>query len=340
MLLPLFLLLVTPAFSQDNKDYIPQPGKFPPPNSGRYISGELVTIDPVNRRGGMRIDDSVESDRNQEAPFLQFAMLPYGMLWYNGAPAELRDIPVGTHLHGYFFLPPDGEEQTIPPPQHGAKYVPRQNHAILLEDDFSFYQRRGQAWKIVSLDTVKGKIQVISTGQPNSTTSPKDGLTGTKTFDIDPSARVWKDRRISDLSDIAPGQIVQLNLTYAPGWHEGEYSLNDIWLDEESRKAATEVQRRRHIRYQHNHWMAGWVDQVQNEDYGGGIVVITLFGGMDPSLYEELKATKDKGFGVAATEKTLRTWYNRGDKKIGQVLEWKEIEHPPLGSSGRPMKMP
>ena len=55
---------------------------------------------------------------------------------------------------------------------------------------------------------------------------------------------------------------------------------------------------------------------------------------MDPSLYDDLKANKDKGFGVAAAEKTLRTWAHRADKKIGQVLEWKEIANPPLGSSG------
>ena len=79
-------------------------------------------------------------------------MLPYGMLWYNGAPAELRDIPIGTHLHGTFYLPPKGEEKTIPPtkgpPQYGSKY----NHALLLEDDFSFYQRRSQSWKINSIE--------------------------------------------------------------------------------------------------------------------------------------------------------------------------------------------
>jgi hypothetical protein len=327
MCLLAILLSSAPVFAQNKYDYIPQPGQFPPPDSGRYVAGELVGVDAVNRRGTLRIDG--DPGRYQVELLHPFAVLSYGMLWYNGAPAAMRDIPLGTHLHGYFFLPPKGEENTVPALPHQAKFTIPQNHAILLEDDFSFYQRRGEAWKVASLDKVKGKIRLVSTGQ-----SADDGLSGTQTFDIESTARVWKDRRLVELADIAPGQIVQMNLTYAPAFAEGEHSILEIWLDEESRKAFTEMQRRRHIRYQHIRWLPGWIDRVEHNDYGGGIVTLTLFGGMDPSLYEECRAMKDKGFGVAAAEKTLRTWAHRADKKIGQVVEWKEVENPPLGSSG------
>ena len=37
---------------------------------------------------------------------------------------------------------------------------------------------------------------------------------------------------------------------------------------------------------------------------------------------------------MATADKTLRTWFHRADKKIGQVLEWKETPNPPPGSSG------
>ena len=36
-------------------------------------------------------------------------MLPYGSVRYRGGAATLRDIPIGTHLHGWFYLPPEGE---------------------------------------------------------------------------------------------------------------------------------------------------------------------------------------------------------------------------------------
>src|SRR5436305_223212 len=111
----LTLLVALIAHAEDKPDYIPQPGQFPPPNSGHYIAGELVMIDPVNRRGGLRLDGNGNDDRYQSGPLHSFALLPYGMCWFNGAPAELRDLPIGTHVHGYFFVPPVGEEKTIPP---------------------------------------------------------------------------------------------------------------------------------------------------------------------------------------------------------------------------------
>jgi hypothetical protein len=326
------LVFQAACFAQDNKEYIPRPGQFPPSDAGRYVAGELVTVDPVNRRGVLRLDG--DPNHYEHEALHPFAMLPYGMIWYNGAPAELRDVPIGTHLHGYFFLPPQGEEATISALKGAAGFSIPQNHAISLEDDFSFYQRRGQAWKVVSLDAGKGKIQVVSAGP-----SVRDGLSGARTFDIDATARIWKDRRLVEMTDIAAGQTVQINFTWTGAWAQGELGVCDIWLDEASRDFATEFQRRRHIKYEHVRWMPGWVDQVEHNDFGGGIVTVTLFGGMDPSLYEELKGNKEKGFGVAVAEKTLRTWSHRTDKKIGQVIEWKEIANPPLGSAGIQLRL-
>ena len=318
------------ALGQEKSDYVLKPAEFPPRDSGTYLAGELVIVDPVNRRGGLRLDGDGSGGRYFDGPLHYFAMLPYGMLWYNGAPAELRDIPLGTHVHGYFFVPPAGEEQTIPPlPKAQERFEIKHNHALSLEDDFSFYQRRGQAWKVVSIDAARGKINVAPTGE-----TAKDGINGPYTFDIDHVARVWKERKLVDLTAVVPDQVVQFNLVWSQGWQDKEFGISDIWLDEESRTFATELQRRRHVRYERQRWLPGRIDAVENFDFGGGIVTLTLFGGMDPSLYAELKATQDKGFGVATSDKTLRTWFHRADKKIGEVLEWKEVENPPAGSSG------
>lgn len=323
-------LVAISMIAADGKDLVLKPGEFPPAGSGTYLSGELVIIDPINRRGALRIDGDGTGDRYFAGPLHYFAMLPYGTISYNGAPAELRDIPLGTHVHGYFYVPPVGEETTIPPlPKEQMRFDIKQNHAVSLEDDFSFYQRRGQSWKVVALDTTRGKLNVVPTG-----TLAKDGINKPYTFDIDPVTRVWKARGLVDLDAIAPDQVVQLNLAWSQGWQDKEFSISDIWLDEPSRQFATELQRRRHVRFQKQRWVPGQIDQVEHFDFGGGIVTLTLFGGMDPSLYAELKATQDKGFGVASSDKTLRTWFHRADKKIGTVLEWKESANPPLGSSG------
>ncbi len=311
-----------------------KPGQFPAVGAGTYIAGELIVIDPMNRRGAIRLDGD-GGERYHAGPLHYFALLPYGTVRFNGAPAELKDIPLGTHLHGYFLPPPAGDEQTIPPqPKDQAKFEIKQNHALSLEDDFSFYEQRGQRWKVVSIDTTKGKLNVEPSGK-----QAKDGIATAYTFDIDHTARVWKDRRLVDLEDIAPQQIVQLNLTWTQGARDKEFSVADIWLDEVSRSYATELQRRKHVRYQKQRWLPGWIDRVEHNDFGGGTVTLTLFGGMDPSLYADLKATQDKGFGVASAEKTLRTWFHRADKKIGQVLEWKETDNPPPGSSGIQIKL-
>ncbi len=329
----LFLcLFAAPLFAED---YVPKPGQFPPAGAGTYLSGELVFVDAANRRGGLRIDGNEPHDRYHSGPLHYFAMLPYGTISFNGAPAELRDIPIGTHVHGYFFVPPVGEETTIPPlPKDMERYQLKHNHVVSLEDDFSFYQRRGQSWKVVSLDTNKGKINVAPAGE-----MAKDGINTPYTFDIDDVTKVWKGRTLVELTDIAPEQVVQFNLGWSPGSRDKEFKVSEIWLDDESRKFATDLQRRRHVKYQKQRWLPGWIDSVEDNDFGGGTVTLTFFGGMDPSLYADLKSTQDKGYHVAVAEKTLRTWFHRSDRKLGQVIEWKEIENPLPGSSGIQVRM-
>ena len=153
--------LVTLSSAQDSPDYIPASDQFAPIAKARYLSGELVYIDPVNRRGAIRMHDNYWS-----GPAHYFALLPYATVRYNGAYAELRDLPLGTVVHGYFTVPPKGEENTIPPlPDEHKKAAIPHNHGICLEDDFSFYQRQGQSWKIVSVDIDKEKISVEPTGK-------------------------------------------------------------------------------------------------------------------------------------------------------------------------------
>lgn len=301
----------------------PKPGQFVDAKAGTYLAGELILIDPVNRRGGLRPD----GDSNT---LHYFAMLPYGMVSFNGAPAELRDLPIGTHVHGYFHPPPAGEEQTIP----AKRSLIPQNHALTLEDDFSFYQSRGQGWKVVSLDAAKGKIRMEPTGQ-----MAQNGINTPYIFDLDTVTRVWKNRQLVELTDITSNNTVQFNLTWSQGTRDKEYTLSDIWLDDISAKFASDWQRRRHVRYERQRWFPGWIDHVEHNDYGGGIVTVTLFGGRDASLYADLKTHQDKGYHVAVAEKTLRTWFHRSDRKLGKVMEWKELPNPPLGSSGIQVKI-
>ena len=319
-------------------DYVPKPGEFPPPGAGNYLAGELVSVDHVNRRGALRFVGDNDDSRYHSAPSHRFAMLPYGTLRYHGAPAELRDIPIGTVLHGYFVLPPAGDTSVPPPDKNAGKYVSKYTHALSLEDDFSFYQRQGRAWKIASVDAQQGKLKVSPTGPAAES---EVGLKGEQTLENDPSTRVWKGRQIGDLKDLAPEQVVQVNLTWAPDWKNGQFQVADVWIDQESRDVATEVQRQIHIRHQRHRWLAGWVDHVAHEPDGKGIVTVTLFGGMDPTLYDLARAQAKPGGGasIAAAEWTLRSWWQEHDNKNGPVLDFKDIPSPPPGSSGLQLRV-
>lgn len=321
------------AFAEETAGHISEPDAFAPIEKARYIAGELVYVDAVNRRGAIRLHGD-ENGRYWKGPPHYFALLPYATVWYNGAYAELRDIPLGTHVHGYFFAPPRGEEETIPPlPDEHKQYAIPQNHAICLEDDFSFYQRRGRSWKVVSIDIEREKMKVEPAGEKLD-----DGINTSYMFDIDSRTRIWKDRRLSDLSDIQPGTTVQLNLAWTQGWGQKEFRVGDIWLDDVSREFAASLQRRRHLHYERQRWTPGWVEDVETFDFGGGIVTVTLFE-VDQELIDELSRDRDERIAVAVAEKTLRTWIHRSDRKFGTLVEWKEIENPPLGSSGVQLRL-
>ena len=59
---------VSPLDAAD-KPFIPDPAKFAPMAKARYLSGELVYMDAVNRRGGIRIDGG-ESGRYWAGRFI------------------------------------------------------------------------------------------------------------------------------------------------------------------------------------------------------------------------------------------------------------------------------
>ena len=327
--LSLVAAITSVVVAQEAKDYVPDPARFAPLSKARYLAGELVYIDPINRRGAIRMHDNYWS-----GPAHYFALLPYATVWYNGAHAELRDVPLGTYVHGYFHVPPKGEEDTIPPPpEEHSKSAIAHNHAISMEDDFSFYQRRGRSWKVVSIDIDKEKINVEPTGQKTT-----DGINTPYTFDIDPRTRIWKNRRLCDLTDIKTGADVQFNLTWAQGWGEKEMRVGDIWLDAVGREFATQMQRRRHLRYERQRWTPGWIDHVEPFDFGGGIVTLTLFE-VDKEIIADLRREKNERIAVAVAEKTRRTWIHRADRKFAKLVEWKETENPPPGSSGVQLRL-
>ena len=67
--------------------YQMKPGEFPPHHSDHRVSGELVSVDHIRRKGQFRTSHTGE--------LRDFTMLPYGAVRYLNTEADLRDVPLG-----------------------------------------------------------------------------------------------------------------------------------------------------------------------------------------------------------------------------------------------------
>ncbi|MBM81664.1 MAG: hypothetical protein CMJ78_13880 [Planctomycetaceae bacterium] len=302
------------------RNYVPKPGVFPPAGAGVQMDGDLMVSDGINRRGALR--------KGQYTRRHYFAMLPYGIVRYHGAPADIRDLPIGTHMHGRFTLPMEGEEKTIP--------VRNYNHAILLEDDVSFYSRQGRSWKVVGIEQGGGPAPRLKLSVEPIGPEIEGGINKPALFDIDDATRIWQDSRLVKRDQIKPGQEVHVNLTWGPF---DTLATTDVWLDEKSLETCKELQRQKHLRLIRSRFLPGWIDAVKNNDAGGGEITVTFFGGMDPSLYSDIRGMKGRPPRICNAENTLRTWtYHQETASPANILEWKETKNPPLGSSGHQVR--
>ena len=315
-LLSLFVILISSFASaaEDEKKPAPfqlQPGQFPPEASARYFAGELIFMDHVNRTGQLRPDRRDDQRTDDYDRAMRFTLLPFGTLRFHGAPAELRDIPIGTHLHGQFFWEPKA----------GKDGKGAYTQALLLEDDFSFHQRQSRAWRLDAVNLDKGFITVTGLAPPDGKADAKPA-----TFKVNAATRVWKGRGFGALADLAPGQSLLLNITVAT--LKGPGRCTDLWLDEESRALAAAQQMEVHRAYEKAHGIPGWIDAVDNEK---SQLTVTLFGGRDPALIPAFKPKMRVS--VLVAEDSLRCYDQINDRMPGELLEVRGVPIAP-GSSG------
>lgn len=335
----LFLFLLATAKSEEAVR--PTPGTFAPLEKAKSYRGELVFVDHVNRRGSLRLH---VDGHFEEGPLHHFAMLPYGVIRYRGAPAALQDIPLGTVLYGNFFLPPDPKASLVPVVggKGGATRKP-ENYAILLEDGPSLCLREGKAWKLKEVEIKDGRGLLVATLDRKD---GGDGLGGEHKITVDGSTRIWRGKELISLGDLVAegvwpsggkkpmnGQAIQLGLTWHPKYLYQQFHAADLWLDEASIKRVTEQQRQKHLRHVRHRWMPARVIALEHDKFGKGIVTATLFGGMDPDLYADFKP--NTGGKMAAAEETLRTWWQDHDGMDGRIIAVEKKEGAPVfGDSG------
>lgn len=310
-----------------DEPFRPEVGTFPPLAKAHAYRGELVFVDHANRRGSLRVEGDGMFFRNSPHPF---AMLPYGLIRYHGAPAALRDIPLGTLLHARGFLPPDPKISAVPVlpvdskkqdanHNRGAGIFPAENHLLLLEDELSHCLREGKVWKLYEL-TIKnntGQITASRVVADEGVKTAKDPETESLTFDA--GTRIWRGRECLTVADLIAegnwpaegkksldGQPVQLGISWkpTPGGIFTRFHIADIWLDAAAVTRAQQQQTEIHRAFVRSRWMPAFVNKVEYDSFGRATVTVTLFGGMDPELYSDFQP--DRQALINGSENTLK----------------------------------
>lgn len=340
-----------------DEPFRPEIGKFPPFEKAHSYRGELVFVDHANRRGSIRVQGSGMFFRNDPHPF---AMLPYGIIRYHGAPADLRDIPLGTVLYVRAFLPPDPKISAVPVlpvdnkkmdanHNRGAGIAPAENHVLLLEDEPSHCQREGLVWKLKEVNLKNQEGMIVACREPKQ---GGDSKATEETMTFDAATRIWRGRECLGIEDLITegawpaegkksldGQAVLLGITWKPT-PDGVFTrfhISDIWLDDASMQRAARNQTEVHKAFIRSRWMPASINAVEYGKFGRATVTATLFGGMDESLYADFK--KDVPALMNPVENTLKHTHGAyGPAHMaskGAILDVIHLPEPaPLGSSG------
>lgn len=346
-----------PGAEGDAAPYRPEPGGFPAVDKAHCYGGELVFVDHSNRRGSIRVQGSGMFFRNDPHPF---ALLPCGVVRHHDAPADLRDIPLGTFLHVKAFLPPDPKISAVPVlpvanksvdanHNRGTGIFPAENHVLLLEDEPSHCRREGKVWKLDELEIRNHAGTLIARREPRQGNA---GAAPAETFTFDAATRVWRGRERLTIEDLVSdgvwpaegkkplgGQPVFLGISWKPT-PEGiftRFHVTDIWLDDAALDRAARSQAEVHKAFIRSRWMPARVDAVEYGTFGRAIVTVTLFGGMDASLYSDFQ--KGAAGRINAVENTLRHTHGAyGPAHMssnGTIVDVVTAPgEPPLGSSG------
>ena len=312
-------------------------GQFPPKGSAHAISGELIWMDHLERRFHLRVDRDDTQDRGVWDLAVDATMLPYGSIWYHGAPAALQDIPHGTHLHGLFYLRA-AEDTTPPPPGPYNRKTPDVDfrRCFRIEDDFTHQARQKQLWKIDTVDLAQMKLTLTLQEDSKAKGDPR-------VFDLRSHTRVLQGTGFGDLKSLQPGQTVLFNLTWATLYGPGR--VTDLWLDESARALATAHQLERHRNHIRERGLPCRVEAVDNE---AQIVTLTFFDNVDAGLFGELTGINPEPMGwplskpednptepkgtLAVARESLMTYDPVNDRKGGNIIDIKKIPVEPGGS--------
>jgi hypothetical protein len=199
----------------------------------------------------------------------------------------------------------------------GTGVAPAENHIFLFEDEPSYCKRLGLVWKLKEINL--NEDQGIVTARRESKSG--NGDVHKETFSVDATTRFWRGKEHLHLNDLIEEKVlpengvqslndqsVLLGISWkpTPGGVFKRFHISDVWMDELAMERATQIQNETHKAFIRSRWMPGWVDKVEYGKFGRAKVVVTLFGGMDKSLYADFQ--EDQNATLASSENTLKHW--------------------------------
>ncbi len=281
-----------------------KPGEFPPMHADHRVTGELIEADFIHRSGRYR---EVSTGRLRD-----FQLLPFGNVVYLNAPADLRDIPLGTDL--LFMLFPD---------EHGAF-----TRAGTVQDTYTTLAGHSFSYRLDEARLADGKLLVTTQSLPKHQPD-----LGQSELSVTKETRVWRGDKQIGLSDLAAGDSLLVNLTARDATSRGR--CTDIWVGEETHKLVTTAQRAKHDAFLKLRGLPAWIDRVD-----GPRLTLSLLCWNETTTRKELQALLEADFGVgkildlAVATNELRTYNPPSDKMHSALIEIKKSSSDGLGNSG------
>jgi hypothetical protein len=287
-----------------------KPGEFPPMHSDRRITGELIEADFIHRSGVFR--ESVTGALHN------FTLLPFASVVYLDAPADLRDVPLGTDL--LFMLFQD---------ENGAF-----TKAGTVQDDYTTTDGHSFSYRLDEARRSENKLLVTSQNLPK-----KQLDLGKHELLVSKDTRAWKgqgptgeDKQIS-LQDLAPGDCLLANLSGRHGASPGV--CTDIWVGGDTQRHATAAQSAKHAEFVKERGLPAWIDHVDGDQ-----MTVTLLCRNDNAARKDLQDVLaadfelGKNVEVCVANDELRTYNAPTDKVHTQLLGIKKISANGMGNSG------
>jgi hypothetical protein len=271
-----------------------KPLEFPPENAAQRVSGELTRVDAFRRAGELRVDGSGESR--------EFVLLPFGNAAYLGAEADLRELPIGTHVTVLLYADQKG----------------RPTRASNVLDDFSLSVREGPVLKLVHIDVAAGVIEVARGSSPS-------------TVSLNEKTRVWKGDKESKAAELLEGDELRVN--FGGKTASGTPLCSEIYAGADAQKAATARQQKKQLAWLKERGLPCWIDRVD-----GQALTVTLFSNDRAALRAFLKgenvAPGKRAINAVVANEELRTYNPPVDHIRSKLLEIRPAPEDAEGSYG------